>query len=127
MRQSKRMRVGEPKDADADRRASTRFSLNLEVRYTILGGNKPVRVGVGRTIDVSSSGLRFMADTPMLTGQKIVVHIDWPVLLDGDTKLQLVISGVVVRTDGTEAALQIQRHDFRTRHAGQGPPLKSVG
>jgi hypothetical protein len=126
MRQSKRMRVGEPKDADADRRASSRFPLDLEVRYATFWGTKPVRVGHGRTIDVSSAGLRFTADSLLLIGQRIVVHIDWPVLLDGDTKLQLVISGVVVRTDGTEAALQIQRHDFRIR-AGQGAPRRSLG
>jgi hypothetical protein len=95
-------------------------------RHTI-AGNKLHRGANGRTIDISSSGLRFTADTALLIGQKIVVYIDWPVLLNGDIKLKLVVLGVVVRTNGTEVALQIQRHDFRTRHAGQGPPLKSVG
>jgi hypothetical protein len=127
MPQPKRRRGGGPQSADAERRASVRFPLNLEVRYTTFGGTKPKSVGNGRTIDLSSSGLRFTADTSLLIGQRIVVNIDWPVLLHGDIKLQLVISGAVVRTNGTEVALQIQRHDFRTRQVGQGSPHKSAG
>ncbi len=44
------------------------------------------------------SGLSFTADRPLLTGQKLEVAIDWTVLLDGGVRLQLVMSGVVVRT-----------------------------
>ncbi len=110
----RRLRV--PKNPDTERRASTRYPVTLEVRYATPGRDARVEMmGSGRTIDVSSSGLRFTADRPLLTGQKLEVSIDWPVLLGGDVKLQLVIAGVVVRTNGTEVALQIQRHDFRTR------------
>jgi hypothetical protein len=63
---------------------------------------------------MSSSGLRFTTDPPLQIGQKMVVHIDWPALLHWGIKLQLVVLGVVVRTNGTEVALQILRHDFRT-------------
>jgi hypothetical protein len=98
-----------------ERRGSIRFALSLEVSYTVLARRKPVRKGAGRTIDLSSSGLSFSTDGPLLTGQRLEVSIDWPVLLDGATKLQLVMSGVVARTNGTAAALQIQRHQFRTR------------
>ena len=55
-------------------------------------------MGIGRTIDVSSSGLRFNADRPLVVGQRIAVYVDWPVLLHGNIKMQLVISGIVVRT-----------------------------
>jgi len=72
-------------------------------------------MGSGRTIDISSSGLKFAADRPLLVGQRIEVYIDWPVMLDGGVRLQLVVWGEVIRTDGTEVALQIQKHDFRTR------------
>ena len=73
------------------------------------------RNGSGRTIDVSSAGLSFTADRPLLPGQHLEVSIDWPVLLDGAVRLHLIMSGDVVRTDGTTAALQIRRHEFRTR------------
>src|ERR1017187_2855905 len=121
-------RVRLPKNASAERRGSARFPLTLEVRYAVLGHCAPVEAGSGRTIELSSSGLRFTADRPLLNGQKLDVSIDWPVWLDGDVRLQLIMSGVVVRTNGTTTALQIQRHEFRTRRVGlkPAPPQESV-
>jgi hypothetical protein len=66
---------------------------------------------------MSSSGLRFTADTPLSRGQRLDMAIDWPVLLDGGVQLQLVVRGVVVRSDGSVIALRIEGHEFRTRRA----------
>ena len=101
-----------------DRRGSVRFPVNLELRYSIVGHRRPVETGSGRTIDMSSSGLSFTADRPLSIGQKLDLSIDWPVLLDGDVQLQMVASGVVVRTAGAVTALRMGRHAFRTRRAG---------
>ena len=101
----------------SERRAHIRFPTTLEVRYTTSG-----RQGRGHTIDLSSSGLRFRADKPLLTGQSIAVYIDWPILLEGDVKLQLVLSGVVVRTDGTEVAVQIHQQVMKPGSGGQRSP-----
>jgi hypothetical protein len=122
-------RVRTPKDPRPERRASARFALTLEARYAISGRRAPVETGSGRTIDLSSSGLSFTADRSLETGQKLDVSIDWPALLDGGVKLQLIVSGVVVRTAGTATALQIRRHEFKTRHVGLKvvPPQESVG
>ena len=92
--------------------------MDLEVRYSVAGHCGPVETGFGRTIDMSSSGLSFTADTPLSIGQALDVSIDWPVLLDGGVQLQIVASGVVVRTNGAVTAIRIERHDFRTRRAG---------
>jgi hypothetical protein len=88
--------------------------VDLELRYSVVG-RRPVQNGSGRTIDVSSSGLSFTADTPLLVGQKLDVSIHWPVLFDGGVQLQIVASGVVVRIAGIITALRIERYDFRTR------------
>ena len=72
-------------------------------------------IGSGQTIDVSSSGLRFTADRPLNPGLKLELFLDWPLMLDSDVELQLIASGVVVRTDGCETVLRIQRHNFKTR------------
>src|ERR1035441_8647378 len=88
-------RVRTPKDPRPERRASARFALTLEARYAISGRRAPVETGSGRTIDLSSSGLSFTADRSLETGQKLDVSIDWPALLDGGVKLQLIVSGVV--------------------------------
>jgi hypothetical protein len=106
------------KDLSSDRRSSVRFPLNLEVRYSVAGRRGQVETGSGRTIDMSSSGLSFTADRPLLVGQNLDVSIDWPARLDGDVQIQLIVSGVVVRSSGAATALRIERHDFRTRRAG---------
>ena len=106
------------KGLNPDRRGSVRFPVNLELRYSVVGRCGPAENGSGRTIDMSSSGLSFTADTPLSVGLRLDVSIDWPVLLDGGVQLQIVASGVVVRTSGGDTAIRIERHDFRTRHAG---------
>ena len=103
-----------PKVASPERRASTRFPLAIEVRYALMGCRGQRKTGSGQTIDLSSSGINFTAGRPLLTGQKLELAIDWPVLLGG-ARLQLVMSGVVGRTSGTTTALKIQRHEFKTR------------
>ena len=117
------------KSVSPQRRASTRFALNLEVSFTATERHSHVKTGSGRTIGLSSSELSFTTDEPLLSGQKLDVAIAWPVLLDGAIKLQLVMSGVVVRTNGKVAVLQIKRHEFRTRRLGPRavPPEESVG
>ena len=106
-----------PSDFDQDRRSAIRFPLALGVRYSVLrrGKGGVAETGTGRTIDVSSSGLRFTAERALEAGLRVEVFIDWPLLLDGGVQLQLIASGTVVRSNGTEVALRIQRHDFRTR------------
>jgi hypothetical protein len=102
----------------SDSRSSVRVPMDLEVRYSVVRRRRSVEIGSGRTIDISSSGLSFTADRPLSIGQTLDVSIDWPVLLDGGVQLQIVASGVVVRTTGAVTAIRIERHEFRTRRAG---------
>jgi hypothetical protein len=106
------------KGLDPDRRGSVRFPLNLEVRYSVVGHSGAAEDGSGRTIDVSTAGLSFTADRPLSIGQRLDLSIEWPVLLDGGVQLQLVTSGVVVRSTGVVVALRIARPEFKTRRAG---------
>jgi len=118
MKRQTERRVRTPEGASSERRASTRFSLNLEVRYTVSGSPGTAETGSGRTIDLSSSGLRFATPRPLEPGLRLDVAIEWPVLLDGGVHLQLVAAGVVVWSKGAETALRIQRHELRTRRVG---------
>ena len=86
----------------------------LDIHFTTLESYGPVKGGMGKTIDASSSGISFTADSPLLIGQRIKAYIDWPVMLNGSVKLQLAVSGVVVRTDGAKIAIRIEGHDFKT-------------
>jgi PilZ domain len=111
-----------PKDHTPERRACDRFPLTLELRYTQSYRRAVFETGSGRMIDMSSSGLRFTADRPLLTDLGVDIAIDWPALLDGGVQMRLIVAGVVVWTNGTETALRIERHGFRTRRVG----LKAV-
>ena len=110
--------VREPRAFSPERRASIRFALTLTIGFTVSDRRVPVKTGKGSTIDLSSSGLSFTTDRPLLTGQRLKASIDWPVLLGGKTRLQLVMSGVVVRADSAVVAVRISRHEFRTRRVG---------
>jgi hypothetical protein len=103
------------KGLDPDRRGNVRYPLNLDVRYSVVGHRGPAESGSGRTIDVSTSGLSFTADRPLSVGQALDLSIEWPVLLHGGVQLQLVTSGVVVRSTGAVVALRIGRPEFKTR------------
>jgi PilZ domain len=126
MERAGEQRVRLPRDESLERRATIRFPMTLEVRYAVLGRCGPAETGSGRTIDLSSSGLSFTADRPLPIGQKLEVSIDWPVLLGGGIQLQLTMSGTVVRSNGSATALQVERHEFRTRRGGiKAAPLEN--
>jgi c-di-GMP-binding flagellar brake protein YcgR len=120
-------RAGLPKEPGPDRRVSVRFPLTLDVRYSVSHRGASVEKGSGQTIDLSSSGLRFATQGPLEPGLRLGVAITWPVLLDGRVQLQLIVTGVVVWSSGTETALKIQRHDFRTRRLEAISPQRSGG
>jgi hypothetical protein len=94
-----------------------RFPLTLDVRYTLNCGAAPT-TGSGRTIEIGSSELRFTADRPLAMGLPLHLAVDWPVALDGGVQLQLIATGEVVWSRGTETALKIYRHEIRTRRTG---------
>ena len=103
-----------PNFSGPERRASVRFPLALEV-YCVSYPRGQVETCEGKTIDISSSGLRFAAPGPLERELRLDIAIDWPVLLDGRVQLQLIVGGTVVWSSGTETAMRIQRHEFRTR------------
>src|SRR3954454_4534806 len=97
-----------------ERRKCTRFNLVLEMSYSVVYGTGQEK-GTGQTIDVSSSGFRFMAADPLPVGVGLLVAIAWPARLDGLIALQLVVDGTVVRSSGRETAVKLERHKFKTR------------
>ena len=102
-----------------ERRAHARFNLALEMSYSALDGGRRGETSASRTIDLSSSGLRFASLQPLPVGLRLQVAIDWPVRLDGRIALQLIATGSVVRSSGAEAAVKLEWHTFKTRSAGR--------
>lgn len=97
-----------------DRRHDRRYELDLPTRWKLIRRRRVVETGVGRTLDMSSGGILIEAGRPLMAGFNIELSIAWPVLLQGTASLQLVVSGRIVRVDGTRTALRTMQHEFRT-------------
>jgi hypothetical protein len=100
----------------SDRRTALRFPLHLLVRYQRIGSGVS-NWSVGRTVDISSSGLLFTTPEPLAPGQAVEAYISWPVALDKRIPLKLVIKGSVVWSTGNQTAMCFERHEFRTAPA----------
>jgi PilZ domain len=102
-----------------DRRSARRYYMGLELRWSLLDGNKLLDSGAGRTVEVSSGGVLFKAGRTLPVGLRVELSIAWPVRLQGTALLQLRMAGRIVRTDGDRVALETTHHEFRT--AGPRP------
>jgi hypothetical protein len=47
-------------------------------------------------------------------GLNVELSISWPALLHNVAPMQLVVSGRIVRVNGTLAAIHVVQHEFRT-------------
>src|SRR3954471_17595362 len=102
-------------DVSDDRRASNRLPIEREVRYKVLGGKKTVKqVGLGKTLNMSSGGVLFTTESALPEGIRVELAVSWPAQLN-NTQLKLVTRGRLVRTGNAEAAIAIEKYEFRTR------------
>ena len=63
-------------------------------------------------MNISSTGILFLGDYPLIPGKRLQIAISWPVQLDGKCGLKLVASGNVVRCSGNVVAAKIEKYDF---------------
>src|ERR671930_1490391 len=96
-----------------DRRASDRFPIERELKYKVLN-KSGMEAGSGTTVNISSTGVLFAAQSPLMPGRRIEVSISWPAQLDGKCNLKLVARGRVVRCKGAQVAIEIEKYEFRT-------------
>jgi len=98
-----------------ERRSSTRFTLNLPVRYSLVESGCVIARGLGRTLDLGSGGVLIQSEDVPIPSGKVEVSIAWPVPLDGGIQLQLFVTGSVLRQDGNTTAVSLDRYEFRTK------------
>jgi hypothetical protein len=97
-----------------ERRSHNRYPIRLEVEYALLNRRRVERLGHGTTVNVSSNGILFEADTALPTEKSIKLAMKWPFLLEGECALKLHIRGIIIRSVAKRAAVQIAYHEFRT-------------
>lgn len=99
------------------RRARLRFPIQQDVRYQCVKGSRISAVGVGRTLEISSREIRFTTQHPLKRGQKMRLAVNWPAMLDNTCRMKLEISGWIIQSEAGQAAVKIERYEFRTRGA----------
>ena len=82
-----------------------------EVRYKVLGATQ---AGSGRTLNMSGKGVLFTTESILVEGKSVELAVSWPALLNGVIPLKLVVQGRLVRTEDKQAAIAIERYEFRT-------------
>ena len=104
-------------DAAASHPRDTRYGISVELEFHLVRRGKVVQTGIGRTMNLSSSGVLFESDTGLPPGMPVQLWIRWPVRLDNEVSLNLFVIGRTIRTEGNCTAVRFQRHEFRIRAA----------
>jgi hypothetical protein len=108
-----------------ERRAALRFAIGQELVYKILDHRAATpESGVGRTLDISSGGVRFETVQRLHPGKRVELSVNWPAQLDDGCPLKFVALGRVVRAEDTWAAMHIEQYEFRTRRNKELPQIE---
>jgi PilZ domain len=108
-------RLETPEIPNAERRRSSRFPIERELRYKTLNQRAEALGGNGKTLNISSSGVLFTSEHEFPVGTRLEVSISWPAQLNERCLLNLVARGRVTRFSKGQLALQIQQYEFRTQ------------
>ncbi len=101
--------------SDRERRIKRRFTIEQDVRYKMLYGQRIAETGAGKTMNISSGGVWFTTENMLTSGMPIELSMNWPVLLNDSCPMKLMIYGCVVRSNEKGAAVAIERYEFRTQ------------
>src|ERR1051326_5489103 len=113
-----------------ERRGTNRFPVREDVRYRVVHSKAGNIAGAGTTLNMGSGEILFTTEEKLPLGRTVEIAVNWPARLDGTCPLQFVATGRVVRAEDREAAVRIDRYEFKTRSAngiaaGAGAPLVS--
>ena len=104
-----------------DRRSDSRYPVTTELEYRLAFHDQTVIMGVGQTVNMSSSGVIFQTSNVLPVKEKIELRVLWPARPDNTTPLKLHIIGRVVRAQGNRTAVAIERYEFRARRRCDEP------
>jgi hypothetical protein len=95
-------------------RSRPRYDLNLELQFSYQRGKRTWH-GTGRTRDFSDKTICFESDQELPGGVQLELCIAWPVPLQGLFPLEMVVHGVLVRSQRGLAVLRLEEFEFRTQ------------
>jgi hypothetical protein len=95
--------------------------MDRDVRFRVMNRKSGEETGVGKTINMSSNGVLFETEQPLLPGRRLEMTISWPAQLNNTCPLKLVAKGRIVRVENGRAAVEIQQYEFRTQGKSSQP------
>ncbi len=98
-----------------ERRGKFRFPMQRDLRYKLLKDGATVESGIGQTVDIGSGGVAFTIGRDLPPGGFIELSISWPVLLQENCAMRLIVFGRVVRNGEGRSACTIDKYEFRTQ------------
>lgn len=98
-----------------ERRNKARFPMHRDLRYKLLEKDAIVAAGMGKTIDMSSSGIAFSVDQRLKQDAFIELSISWPVLLNSSCPMRLIVFGRVRRINNEKVVCSVDKYEFRTQ------------
>jgi hypothetical protein len=101
-----------PHAASDHHRSAKRYDIGLSLRYTVRRRGRPPIPGVGRSINLSSSGLLFHTEAKLVPGDSIIAGVDWPIAASNGAAMCLLLGGYVVRIEGKSVAISISRNEL---------------
>lgn len=105
------------------------YAVSLQLHFQEIRQRAQDVHGEGTTFAMSAREVFFTTREALGPGARLETAIDWPMLLDGTTPLQLLVWGTVVRRVGSDVTLWIQRTEFHTRRTAgslQGKPWNAA-
>ena len=73
------------------------------------------QTGLGKTLNMSSGGVLFTTESPLPEGERVELAVSWPAQLNDVLPLKLVAMGRLIRSEESQAAIAIERYEFKTR------------
>lgn len=79
-------------------RVKQQFPIEKDVCYHSMRRGRVSASGVGKTLQISSHEVHFTTDAPLKQGERVLLAVDWPALLDNACLMKLEICGSVIRS-----------------------------
>jgi hypothetical protein len=105
----------------SERRLHRRYELELDMQYVVSIGNA-LRMGNGRTRDISSGSVLFTADDALPADAYISLSLDWP--SRSEQPMWLVLSGRVFRCDRRGVVVLFRRYVLTPQLTALDPELR---
>jgi hypothetical protein len=99
----------------SDRRDRRRYDVDLNLQYKVLRQYQVCQSGMGKTVNLSGGGIAVAIDNVLSPGSMVELSIAWPVMLNKNCPLKLVVTGKVIRSSKAMTAVRMERYEFRTQ------------